>query len=101
MDVYLMNSDGSNQTCLTCNNPTFDNMPSFSPDGTKIAFRSDRDLNREIYVMNVDGTNQTNLTMIAGDDSEPSWGVANSAPLLSGVAVSTPINEGWHRNSYG
>ena len=94
MDVYLMNSDGSNQTCLTCNNPTFDNMPSFSPDGTKIAFRSDRDLNREIYVMNVDGTNQTNVTMIAGDDSEPSWGVANSAPLLSNVAVSTPINEG-------
>ena len=94
MDVYLMNSDGSNQTCLTCNNPTFDNMPTFSADGSKIAFRSDRDGNREIYVMNVDGSNQTNVTMIAGDDSEPSWGVANSAPLLSSVAVSTPINEG-------
>ena len=94
MDVYTMNSDGSNQVCLTCNNPTFDNMPSFSPDGTKIAFRSDRDGNREIYVMNVDGSNQVNLTNILGDDSEPSWGVTNSAPLLDNVAVSTTVNEG-------
>jgi len=94
MDVYLMNSDGSNQTCLTCNNPSFDNMPTFSPDGTRIAFRTDRDGNREVYVMNVDGTSQTNVTNDALDDSEPSWGVANSAPLLGSVAVSTPINEG-------
>lgn len=94
MDVYLMNSDGSNQVCLTCNNPTFDNQPTFSPDGSKIAFRSDRDGNREVYVMNVDGTNQVNLTTNPGDDSEPSWGAANSAPLLDNVAVSTTVNEG-------
>jgi Tol biopolymer transport system component len=95
MDVYTMNPDGSNQVCLTCNNPTFDNQPTFSSDGSKIAFRTDRDGgNREIYVMNADGSGQVNLTNAASDDSEPSWGAANSAPVLSNVAVSTAVDEG-------
>lgn len=29
-----------------------------------------------------------------GSDSAPTWGAANSAPVLSNVAVSSPINEG-------
>ena len=39
-----------------------DEVPVWSPDGTKIAFISDRDGNEEIYVMNTDGTGQTRLT---------------------------------------
>ena len=43
-------------------------------DGTKIAFTSDRDLNREIYVMNAqDGSNQTRLTDNGAADEFPSW----------------------------
>src|SRR5215216_6259073 len=43
-------------------------------DGTKLAFTSDRDVNREIYVMNAqDGSNQTNLTMNPAFDFDPSW----------------------------
>ena len=43
-------------------------------DGTKLAFTSDRDVNREIYVMNAqDGSNQTNLTMNPATDEFPSW----------------------------
>ena len=56
-----MNADGSNQTRLT-NNTAFDDGPSFSRDGSKIAFASTRDGNYEIYVMNADGSNQTRLT---------------------------------------
>ena len=37
-------------------------MPVFSPDGTKIAFMSNRDGNPEIYVMNRDGSNVRRLT---------------------------------------
>ena len=40
-------------------------------DGTKIAFSSERDGNREIYVMNADGSNQTRLTNYPGRDSSP------------------------------
>ena len=57
-----MNSDGTNQTRLTTS-AAIDDLPTFSPDGTKIAFRSFRSLNNaEIYVMNADGTNPTRLT---------------------------------------
>ena len=38
-----------------------DMFSAWSPDGTKIAFTSDRDGNFEIYVMNADGTNPTRL----------------------------------------
>ena len=45
-------------------------MPSFSPDGTKIAFISDRDGDLgEVYVMDADGQNQTNLTNNPTQDS--------------------------------
>ena len=39
-----------------------DMSPSWSPDGNKITFYSNRDGNSEIYVMNADGTGQTRLT---------------------------------------
>jgi hypothetical protein len=43
-------------------------------DGTKIAFTSDRDVNREIYVMNAqDGSNQTRLTDNAASDGLAEW----------------------------
>ena len=66
-----MNADGSNQTKLT-NNPASDYLPSWSPDGSKIVFHSDRDGNNEIYVMNADGSNQTNITNNPADDNFPS-----------------------------
>ena len=56
-----MNADGSNQTNLT-NNTAPDIEPAWSPDGTRIAFHSERDGNGDIYVMNANGSNQTQLT---------------------------------------
>ena len=41
-EIYVMNADGSNPVNLT-KNDSRDTMPSWSPDGTKIAFVSDRD----------------------------------------------------------
>src|SRR4051794_31362730 len=42
LDVFVINSDGNGETNLT-NNPASDAVPEWSPDGTKIAFLSDRD----------------------------------------------------------
>ena len=95
-DIYVMNLDGSNQVNLTPGTPSQDSQPAFNSDGTKIAFRTDRAGGQlDVYVMNADGSNQVNLTNYAGaNELEPSFGASNSAPTLSGLAVTASVNEG-------
>ena len=68
-----MNADGTGQTTLTGNTGLLDIEPAWSPDGTKIAFVSDRDMTWEIYVMNADGTGQTRLTNNFNMEENPAW----------------------------
>jgi hypothetical protein len=58
---------------LVAHSARADSSPSWSPDGTHIAFVSDRDGNDEIYVMNADGSGQTNLTHNVARDYSPAW----------------------------
>jgi Tol biopolymer transport system component len=67
-----MNADGSSPTRLT-NNTDYDAFPAWSPDGTKIAFTTDRDGDYEVYTMNADGTDQTNITNNTAVDWAPAW----------------------------
>ena len=78
-EIYVMDADGGNQRRLT-NNRGDEWDPSWSPDGRKIVFSSDRDghvINGrsayEIYVMNADGGNPQNLTNNPNYDRYPSW----------------------------
>src|SRR6266516_4421246 len=67
-DVWAIDADGTGLTRLTHSpGPDFD--PSWSPDGTQIAFRSERSDEPEIWVMNAVGTGQHRLA--AG--LSPSW----------------------------
>ena len=46
---------------------------SWSPDGSRIAFATNRDGNFEIYVMNRDGSGLANLSNHPGGDFSPAW----------------------------
>ncbi len=50
-----------------------DLSPVWSPDGTLIAFSSDRGGDSDIYVMRADGTGLRQLTDNAGIESKPTW----------------------------
>jgi TolB protein len=70
--MQVMNADGSEQRKLTRLSNS-DGSFSWSPDGRRIAFVSDRDGNDEVYVINVDGSGLRNLTRNPARDAFPKW----------------------------
>ncbi len=48
-------------------------LPAFSPDGTRVAFNSNRDDNNDIYVANVDGSDMRRITNNPAIDTSPTW----------------------------
>jgi Tol biopolymer transport system component len=78
-DIYVMNSDGANQTKITDNitgafNTSIDDISiSWSPDGTKIAFDS-RDRGKfDVYTADSDGKNVSIFTTDPSHDCYPAW----------------------------
>jgi len=99
-EIWVMNADGSEPVQLTDNNGPSDTSPTWSPDGTKIAFVTTRDGNREIYTMNPDGTNPTRLTDDVADDQNPDWSPDGS--MIAFASNRGPdIDEIWVMNADG
>jgi dipeptidyl aminopeptidase/acylaminoacyl peptidase len=71
-EIFTVNSDGRGIVRLT-NNPGEDTDPAWSPDGTRIAYTSERDGGRAIYVMNEDGSDVKRLTPLTWQSFRPSW----------------------------
>lgn len=71
-NIFSMDPDGSDVVQLTTG---FTNAqsPSWSPDGTKIAFTNFDDPDWDIYIMNADGTGLTKLIDNDRDEGYPTW----------------------------
>ena len=93
VDIYAMDADGSNPVRLT-NDPGSDLAPSWSPDGSRIAFLSVRDGDEEIYVINADGSNPRRLTNSPGSDQFPAWSPDGTRIAFSSDRDGSPSLEG-------
>lgn len=82
IEIYTMNPDGSEQYRLTFNEST-DDSPAWSPDGSQIAFISDRDDPNsgacspscfyQLYVITVDGKDEHKLIETEFSILHPDW----------------------------
>lgn len=72
--IFTVNPDGTNrQQVYTESFGSVNLSPSFSPDGTRIAFASNRTGSGDIYTINADGTNLQRVTTSQALDSDPSF----------------------------
>ena len=72
-DICSVGTDGSGLINLTNTLRASEFFYAWFPDGTRIAFSSDRDGNSEIYVMNADGSSPINLTNSPDHDGSFAW----------------------------
>lgn len=72
-DLYLLSMAGGEARAIATG-MAWDGQPRFSPDGTKLAFVSDRDGNDNIWVMDADGSNPRQITKDKGHNhGSPTW----------------------------
>ncbi|MFH1105489.1 MAG: septum formation family protein [Actinomycetota bacterium] len=82
-EIYSIDFDGDGTVTRITDFADRDSSPSWSPDGTELAFRRRVDGNSDVYVMNADGSNVRRLTTDPGFDGDPAWSPDGSEILFS------------------
>jgi Tol biopolymer transport system component len=70
-EIYNVSPGGGEGPLTT--NTVDDRTPTYSPDGTKIAFVRGTGDGRDIWMMDANGANQVQRTTAAGPDLDPTW----------------------------
>jgi hypothetical protein len=85
VDIHVMNLDGSGRVRVT-SDPGIDLHPTWSPDGTRLLFSSNRGGSGNLYVMDANGGNVAQLTRGSGRTQycDPSW-ARSAAPIAAAV----------------
>jgi Tol biopolymer transport system component len=98
--LVLINVDGSGRTQLST---TYDYVPSWSPDGSQVAFaRAGSDNAMSIFVMNADGSGVRRLTPPGTSDyGPPSWSPDGSRILFQRADPNTARTNVWEMNADG
>ncbi len=71
-DIFVMDIQSREQRQVTFI-ASRDLYPSWSPDGSRIVFASDREGVFNLYTVDENGENRTRLTNSSGDDIHPDW----------------------------
>jgi TolB protein len=86
-DLFFVNADGTGLRRLT-DDEARELSPSWSPDGSKLAFSSDKGGVRQIYVMNADGSGLTEVTSGEDPAAFPACGPMPSQPASPSITSS-------------
>jgi Tol biopolymer transport system component len=98
-EIFIMDSSGQNSVRLT-NNLMYDDCPAWSPDGSKIAYVSERDRRRNIYVIDTSGQNEMQLTDVDWA-IDPAWSTDGSQIVFSQWDERANATSLWIMNSDG
>ena len=71
--LYTIDLASGRISALTPAGDWNDEQPRWSPDGSRIAFKSDRGGSLNLYLMDADGSNVVRLTEHGGIDHDPTW----------------------------
>jgi tricorn protease len=90
-NLWKVASAGGVATPLTVGE-SYNSMPVWSPDGSKIAFASDRNGNLDVYVMPAEGGRATRLTYHSADEAPSSFTPDGKSVLFSASILDAPAN---------
>jgi hypothetical protein len=91
-EIWVMNPDGSGKVNLTGDCCFPDAQPSWSPDGTQIAFVGTNARDRADGIFTIPAGGGTPVRVTTGQDIKPNWGrapVAPPCPLFGGSGKDT------------
>jgi len=88
-DLLVVSADGTSPVTVT-DNPYWDDGPTWSPAGDRLAYHSGID--EEIFAVNADGTGNVNLTNHPRSDWYPAWSPDGSRIAFISLRPSNPAN---------